>query len=141
MECGIAIRCVSRGKVVVVYNKHDHFRANIFFVKLNIWNCVCVFWQHYSVILVYCCTHSLLIYFYNSYFLVMWSKIQDLWVSNYMIFLNESRLQWNPSIPNTLGTNISVLITRLHLYYKAQYEIFVSVLNNYRGVLISGCPR
>ena len=42
-------------------------------------------------------------------------------------------LQWNPFISDTLGTNISVLITGVNLYHKAQFVTFVS--------LILGCPQ
>ena len=56
-------------------------------------------------------------------------------------------VQWNHSIPVTLGTNNSpdyrgVLISGVNLYYKAQFGTFVSVLNtgvsSFQGVLDGG---
>ena len=43
-------------------------------------------------------------------------------------FSNAKEVQWNTSILDTLGTNISVLNTGV-LYYKAHFGTLVSVLN------------
>ena len=50
-------------------------------------------------------------------------------INNYMYTCIIIIIQWNPPIPDTLGTNICVLIKGVDLYYKAQFRTFIGVLN------------